>query len=1146
MLDDYKALLSHSGWTENAGQEVWDNTSSANYGSISFSSGKYSLTLGYINSAADAISAGFEDASNYTDSAFVSSLTSYQIAAVTAATTSGGQWGNQIVDVANILFSESDVEESNIKIGTLKNTFFDEGSGEGFQDTRTAGFFVSDYDNASVFLNYDFDIFNNTYPADNQIEWQYNLPIANLAARHEILHALGLEHVPVSLADMDSQKYTIMSYNHMEGMDPSGLGNEVVPTGLQLLDIAAIQEIYGVNWTTRDENATSYDKSGAFASTHEHEAFIYTIWDGGGEHDVIDASDFDASVKIDLRQGYFSSIGNQANGDATFTWTQNSLSGTKSETVDIGNVAIAYRANIEDAIGTDENDILIGNEGDNVLTGNAGADFLYGDGAVYEGSFIAPGTISGDDTLHGGAGDDRLDGGLGNDDLYGGADNDTYVISGGLDFVYEAANEGMSDTLYLKGATYAYWDAALNMIYVNSGINGEAFITGTRSYDVTGKEVITSNVEFYTYDGVTLSDFNDLLAKNYTSFIVTELTVTTAQTYSMALEEYSYTGGSTGTTVHGANDDNAITGSSEGDILNGGGGEDHLSGSSGDDILNGGSGDDSLNGGTGDDTLNGGSGYDTLYSYRHSGSDYLNGGDDDDVYVVQLNNHADFTTTLSEDDGDGYDIVRITWGDVSLARYYGTGNEHLNLHLIGYYGHHIVLENQLGSSADFEEINVIDASYTRLVVIDGASNVNAYGSDANDIMTGLTSGGMVTSDIVRDVMYGYAGNDMLGGGAGNDSLYGGTGNDMLNGDADDDSLYGDRGEDTLNGGSGHDSLHGGNDDDTLKGGSGEDTLYGDDGDDTLEGEDDNDFMYGGNGDDVLLGGVGNDTMYGQAGDDEIYGGDGDDTISEQSGNNEIYGEAGNDNISGGSDIDIVYGGIGNDGIQGGAGNDQLHGGDGIDNIVGDDGNDEIWGDANNDILRGFAGNDKIHGGTGDDHINGGDGNDEMWGDSGRDDMYGSAGNDIYHGGDGEDYIDNRGFNGNITVYGDAGNDDLYGGDGDDIINGGDGIDLIYGMGGADQVSGGAGDDIFNIDDDDIAHGDDGDDDFYIHGTGASVYGDAGGDILRGEDAYNTSFYGGEGSDSIYAGGVQASLTAAQIATPRGRRTFYSCNIIGKA
>lgn len=271
---------------------------------------------------------------------------------------------------------------------------------------------------------------------------------------HEIGHALGLKHPfdngsPVSprpsfadlgIASMDTAMNTIMGAAAI-GSSNLSAGNIASPMPL---DILAIQSIYGANTTYRtgDDTYTLLDDD-----------IVRTIWDAGG-NDTFDASgvDLGTGITIDLREGAVTTHG------------------TASKT------AVAYNVTIENAIGTERNDILHGNEAANRLDGGTGeqatlfADTLVGYGGndtyvvdtlldvvteaqdqgtdtiVASLSYTLPLhvenlTLSGTDpiaatgnalanVLTGNSGQNVLIGGAGNDELYGGAQFDTAQYTG--------------------------------------------------------------------------------------------------------------------------------------------------------------------------------------------------------------------------------------------------------------------------------------------------------------------------------------------------------------------------------------------------------------------------------------------------------------------------------------------------------------------------------------------------------------------------------------------------------------------------------------------------------------------------------------------------------------------------------------------
>jgi serralysin len=223
---------------------------------------------------------------------------------------------------------------------------------------------------------------------------------------HEIGHALGLKHPgnynaggggtqgPYLPLQEDNRKYTVMSYNGHPG---SG----VEPHTPMLYDIAAIQALYGANNNTRTGNNTY--------SWNANQAFVQTIWDAGG-NDTISAANQSLAATINLSPGSFSSIGPAFNNGSSRA---------------NGNLAIAYRVTIENAIGGAGNDTLIGNSIVNNLSGGNGNDYLFGGGGF--------------DTLNGGAGNDVLVGYGGStefDVLTGGTGTDTFVLGDASNVFY--------------------------------------------------------------------------------------------------------------------------------------------------------------------------------------------------------------------------------------------------------------------------------------------------------------------------------------------------------------------------------------------------------------------------------------------------------------------------------------------------------------------------------------------------------------------------------------------------------------------------------------------------------------------------------------------------------------------------------------
>ncbi len=207
---------------------------------------------------------------------------------------------------------------------------------------------------------------------------------------HETGHALGLKHTHESGgfgklgATYDSVEFSVMSYRSFVGDTATTYAFEDAgaPQSYMMLDIAALQHMYGADFTTNSGDTTYSWRPGSGITYVDGSAAITpianrvfaTIWDGGGS-DTYDLSAYSTDLEIDLRAGKSSVFSSAQLAD---------LGGGPNGGHARGNIfnALLYRGDerslIERAIGGDGDDRMVGNEANNRLLGRDGADCLMG------------------------------------------------------------------------------------------------------------------------------------------------------------------------------------------------------------------------------------------------------------------------------------------------------------------------------------------------------------------------------------------------------------------------------------------------------------------------------------------------------------------------------------------------------------------------------------------------------------------------------------------------------------------------------------------------------------------------------------------------------------------------------------------------
>ncbi|MEZ0170216.1 calcium-binding protein [Microvirga sp. TS319] len=667
----------------------------------------------------------------------------------------------------------------------------------------------------------------------------------------------------------------------------------------------------------------------------------------------------------------------------------------------------------------DGDDIVYGGGQDDYLLAGAGADNVSGQ--------------FGNDWIYGETGNDRLEGGVGDDRLYGGDDEDTLIGGSGADYLHGGIG--------FDSVSYAQAQAGVIVNLATGGTAGEAA-------------------------GDTYVDIEQVEGTAYADTLV---------------------------------------GNGMGNELVGGAGGDGLYGDRGNDSLEGGLGSDILDGGEEFDLaiyINANSGVNASL-FRGSGESRI-GGDSDTYRSIEGIVGSNFFDILEGDRNPNY-LAGLSGTDYLEGR---EGNDTLDGGL-----HDDTLEG--GTGADFldggvgEDTAIYDHAFEGIVA--SLETGGSGGEAAGDVFINIENlegtfrfGDRLSGNSGGNKIYGWGGEDVLSGLGGNDQLFGGTDNDRLEGGLGADRLDGGDGIDTAIYAQSNAAVYV-----NLATGSGMGDAAGDIlvSIENIEGTAFGDTLIGSDGANTLLGGAGNDTLDGGMGGDRLDGGRGIDTVSFVHATEGVTvsldyggtrGEAAGDRylgieyIEGSNFGDDLMADEGNNALYGLDGSDFLYGFDGEDTLDGGDGNDYLYGDSRGgdslgDTLYGGQGDDYLIGGNGKDYLDGGDGNDWLSGaglppidpgppgknpdpeerpgtDYDADVLIGGAGRDMVS------YMASTKFvwtslatggtqnSAEGDVYGDI--EDLQGTNFDDRLGGDAGDNALYGMDGADILTGGAGRDAF--------------------------------------------------------------------------------------
>lgn len=208
---------------------------------------------------------------------------------------------------------------------------------------------------------------------------------------HELGHALGLKHgneaggvANVALpAATDDVEYSIMTYASYIGSSGQydTCGPDSHPQTFMMDDIAALQYLYGANFSVLGPTRYSWDPATGQASINDvgqgtpgSNKVFQTIWDGDGQEATYDFSRYATGVQVNLNPG------------ASSVTSAAQLADLGPGITAKGNVYNALqvqgdpRSLIANAFGGSGGDDIIGNAADNLLKGGLGSNAIDGGG----------------------------------------------------------------------------------------------------------------------------------------------------------------------------------------------------------------------------------------------------------------------------------------------------------------------------------------------------------------------------------------------------------------------------------------------------------------------------------------------------------------------------------------------------------------------------------------------------------------------------------------------------------------------------------------------------------------------------------------------------------------------------------------------